>query len=119
MDFVHSQAEFVLGDELYGTCGALTAAVLAGYHGSVVLHHGVVGDVPADVSAHVDNAIGLWSRSYRDAVRRWPTAGELNLFSENLTRLCQSGGYFSFFFPTDLFAAAVSAGTCQDPSLAP
>ncbi|SCD42586.1 hypothetical protein GA0115253_100451 [Streptomyces sp. Termitarium-T10T-6] len=91
------------------------AALLAAYHQSSELHHGLrKKDLAAvEVTAWRQNAVDLWTRSYRASSGRWPTPEERGAFHLEVIKAVESGS----LFVSDLEAAAVAAGAYQDPNV--
>jgi hypothetical protein len=91
------------------------AALLAAYHQSATLHHGLRTEQLelTGITAWRQNAIDLWSRSFHAAVDRWPSHDQHMAFAEKLTRVANDGDYLM----ADVFAAAATAGGYQDPDL--
>lgn len=92
------------------------AAILAGYHHSAELHHGLRDSEleHTGVRSHRHMAADLWSRSFHAAANRWPVTDERSAFMAHIDRVATDGD----FYLNDLLAAAVAAGAYQDPDLA-
>lgn len=92
------------------------AAVLAGFHHSSELHHGLrASEIElTGVDAFRQRAVDLWSRSFRAGANRWPTNDERAAFLGHYNRVAADGD----FYLNDILAAAVAAGACQsaDPT---
>lgn len=91
------------------------AAILAAYHLSTELHHGLrKSDLALTrVTAWKQSAVDLWSRSYRATALRWPSDEERAAFHGHLYRVLDD----RTLYISDLEAAAVAAGAYQDPAL--
>ncbi|MPY47083.1 HNH endonuclease [Streptomyces acidicola] len=91
------------------------AAVLAGFHHSSELHHGLrANEVEhTGVDAFRQRAADLWSRSFRAAANRWPEPDERGAFLSHYNRVAADGD----FYLNDVLAAAVAAGAYQDTDL--
>ncbi|WP_330449670.1 HNH endonuclease [Streptomyces anulatus] len=91
------------------------AAILAGYHRSSELHHGLrESQVRATgVTKRRQTAIDIWCRSFWASAGRWPTDQERASLIGHLDRIVSDA---DFHFP-DVYAAATAAGAYQDPDL--
>lgn len=104
-------------DELAETDPDLTrtrrAALLAGYHHSSELHHGLRSSQieATGVAVHRQMAVDIWSRSFWAFAIRWPTVDERAVFLSHIDRVKAAAD----FRVRDLYAAAVAAGAYQDP----
>ncbi|MGW1102763.1 HNH endonuclease [Streptomyces sp. NPDC002540] len=92
------------------------AALLAAYHQSSELHHGLRrSEVElTGVDVFQQKALETWSRAFQASSDRWPTAGERACFINHLNRFRVDSDSFLF---RDVFAAAAAAGAYQDPDL--
>lgn len=91
------------------------AAILAGYHQSTELHHGLrAAELEhTGVRSHWQMAVDLWARTFRSTGSRWPNPEERAAFMGQVDRIAADGG----FYLDDLLAAAVAAGGYQDPDV--
>jgi len=92
------------------------AGILAGFHHSSELHHGLRADEleHAGADAFRQRTVDLWTRSFRAGANRWPTADERGEFLGHYNRVAADGN----FYLNDVLAAAAAAGAYQstDPT---
>jgi len=90
----------------------MRAAILAGFHHSSELHHGLRANELEHTGADAlrQRAVDLWSRSFRAGANRWPTDEERGAFLGHYNRVAADGE----FYLNDVLMAAVAAGACQD-----
>jgi hypothetical protein len=106
-------------DELDGAGVSLDrisrAAVLAGFHHSSELHHGLRETEleHTGVTSYRHMAADLWSRSFHSTANRWPTVEERGAFMDQIDEVAAD----SNFYVNDLMVAAVAAGSYMDPDL--
>jgi hypothetical protein len=91
------------------------AAILAGYHHSSELHHGLRDAELSQVGVvgYRHMAADLWSRSFHATANRWPEPEERGAFMRHIDRVIEDAE----FYVNDLLVAAVSASAYQDPDL--
>jgi hypothetical protein len=88
------------------------AALLAGYHHSSELHHGLRASEIEEtgVDAFRQRSVDLWSRSFRAGANRWPEPDERSAFLGHYNRVAADGN----FYLNDILTAAGAAGAYQD-----
>jgi hypothetical protein len=91
------------------------AALLAGYHHSSELHHGLRASELEGTGADAfrQRSVDLWSRSFRAGANRWPEPEERSAFLSHYNRVATDGDLYL----NDVLAAAVAAGAYQDVDL--
>jgi hypothetical protein len=91
------------------------AAILAGYHHSSELHHGLRANEAEHTGVDVfrQRTADLWTRSFRAGANRWPTAEERSTFLGHYNRVVADGD----FYLNDVLAAAAAVGAYQDTDL--
>lgn len=91
------------------------AAILAGYHRSSELHHGLRSTEleHTGVDAFRHRAADLWMRSFYASASRWPTPDERAAFMDHYSRVVADAD----FYLNDVLFAAVAAGAYQDTDL--
>lgn len=108
---VHSQVN-ELADAGVSLDHIRRAAVLAGYHRSSELHHGLrpteLEHTGVDAFRH--RVADLWMRSFYASASRWPTSDERAAFMDHYGRMATDAD----FYLNDALAAAVAAGAYQD-----
>lgn len=93
------------------------AAILAGYHRSSELHHGLRDQDlrHTGVLAWRQMAVDIWARSFFASSGRWPEPEERGAC---LTAVDSASRAFDVVYSDDLFIAANAAGAYQDPNIA-
>jgi hypothetical protein len=115
---IRSQAEVILSLEGENEASASISAVLAGYFCSYILHRGIAAKNAADLRVdRVEKALELWTRSYYDSTGCFPTAVVTRDFVEFVDQALADVRYLKSFTYPDVLAAAVLAGSYQDPNL--
>lgn len=93
------------------------AAILAGYHRSSELHHGLrEQDLRhTGVQSWQRLAVDAWARSFRASADRWPDDEERGACVAAINAAAYAPGDPIYF--SDLIAAAAAAGSYQDPDI--
>jgi hypothetical protein len=92
------------------------AAILAGYHRSTELHHGLRDQDlrHTGVLAWRQMAVDIWARSFFASSGRWPEPEERGACVNAIDAASRA---FDVVYSDDLFAAANAAGAYQDPNI--
>ncbi|GAA1887705.1 hypothetical protein GCM10009837_06840 [Streptomyces durmitorensis] len=90
-------------------------AILAGFHHSTELHHGLRANEieHTGTDAFRQRTVDLWTRSFRAGTNRWPEAEERSAFLGHYNRIVADAN----FYLNDALAAAVAAGAYGDTDL--
>ncbi len=91
------------------------AALLAGFHHSSEVHHGLRANEidHTGVDAFRQRAADLWTNSFHAGANRWPEPEERAAFLAHYNRVAADAD----FYLNDVFVAAVTAGAYQDTDL--
>lgn len=91
------------------------AAILAGFHRSTELHHGLrPNEIEyTGVDAFRQRAGDIWTSSFHAAANRWPQPEERGAFLAHYDDVVRDGD----FYLNDVLLAAAAAGAYQDPDL--
>ena len=91
------------------------AALLAGFHHSSELHHGLRANEidHTGVDSFRQRAADLWTNSFHAGANRWPEPEERAAFLTHYNRVAADAD----FYLNDVFVAAVTAGAYQDTDL--
>lgn len=91
------------------------AAILAGFHHSTELHHGLRANEleHTGVDAFRQRTVDLWTRSFRAGMNRWPEPEERSAFLGHYNRIAADAN----FYLNDALAAAAAAGAYGDTDL--
>lgn len=112
--FFKEQIDTLLGAEVYAS-RLIRAASHAGIHKSARVYEGLADDELAmtGVTAWRSRASELWRVAYRASVDAEPSVGEISAFFDSLNRIVADGD----FRVADVFVAASTAGSYQDPDV--
>lgn len=91
------------------------AALLAAFHQSSELHHGLRANEAehTGVDAFRQRTVDLWTRSFRAGANRWPEPEERSAFLGHYNRVAADAN----FYLNDVLAAASAAGAYGDADL--